>query len=119
MDENANLGFNCTISSTNKVQVGKDNIIAAYTYLLGGGSYEFDDVSTPIRENYDYTGKGGVSTGENVWIGAHVTVLDGVSIGSGCVVGAGSVVSHSIESDSVAAGTPAKVLRKRRTTDSG
>jgi len=113
--ENANLGFNCVISSTNSVTVGRDNIVAAYTYLLGGGSYEFDNISTPIRENYDYTGKGGVTTGNNVWIGAHVTVLDGVSIESGCVVGAGSVVSRSIKADSVAAGSPARVIRKRHT----
>ncbi len=114
LQKNANLGFNCILSSTNSITIGTDNIIAAYTYILGGGNYKIDGIDTPIRENYDYEGKGGVITGENVWIGAHVTVLDGVSIESGCVIGAGSVVSKNLESNSVAAGSPAKVIRARR-----
>lgn len=113
MQKNANLGFNCVLSTTNSINIGADNIIAAYAYIVGGGNYKIDNIDTPIREHYDYQGRGGVVTGENVWIGAHVTVLDGVSIESGCVIGAGSVVSKSLESNSVATGSPAKVIRTR------
>ena len=112
--ENANLGFNCLLTSTNSIRIGKDNIIAAYSYILGGGNYAIDGIDTPIRENYDYQGRGGAETMDNVWIGAHVTVMDGVTIGEGCVVGAGSVVSKSLEKNTVAAGTPAKVIRARK-----
>lgn len=113
LEENANLGFNCIISSTSQVTVGRDNIVAAYTYLLGGGNYRIDDVDRPMREMYDYEGKGGVTIGDDVWIGAHVTVLDGVKIGSGAVIGAASVVSRDIPEMAVAAGTPARVKRQR------
>ena len=112
--ENANLGFNCLISSTNSVVVGKDNIIAAYTYLMGGGNYKIDEIDRPIREMYDYVGKGGMETKDNVWIGAHVNVLDGVVIEQGCVIAAGSVVTKSLAENSVAMGAPAKVVRKRK-----
>ena len=50
---------------------------------------------------------------DEAWLGAHVTVLPGVRIGKGAVVGAGSVVTRSIPAMSVAAGVPAKVLRYR------
>jgi acetyltransferase-like isoleucine patch superfamily enzyme len=114
LDTNVNIGFNCLLTSNNRIEIGADNIIAAYSYILGGGNYKIDGISTPIRENYDYHGKGGVVTGGNVWIGAHVTLLDGVTIGSGCVIGAGSIVSKSFPEDTVLAGSPAKSLRTRK-----
>lgn len=52
-----------------------------------------------------------VTVGDNVWIGAGVTVLPGVEIGDRCVIGAGSVVCRSIPPDSVAVGNPCKVIR--------
>jgi acetyltransferase-like isoleucine patch superfamily enzyme len=113
LEKKANLGFNCLLTSTNSIRIGEDNIIAAYTYIIGGGSYHIDGIATPIRENYDYAGKGGVITRENVWIGAHVTVLDGVTIESGSVIGAGSVVSKDVTRNTVAAGTPARSIRQR------
>jgi maltose O-acetyltransferase len=48
---------------------------------------------------------------ENVWLGARVIVLPGVTIGAGTVVGAGSVVTRSIPSRSVAVGVPARVVK--------
>ena len=52
-----------------------------------------------------------ITVGNNVWIGAGVHVMPGVSIGSNVVIGAGSVVVRDIPDDSVAAGNPCKVLR--------
>ena len=52
-----------------------------------------------------------VTVGDDVWFGGHVTVLSGVSIGDGAVIGAGSVVTHSIPARVVAAGNPCRVLR--------
>ena len=54
----------------------------------------------------------GITVGNNVWIGAGVQVLPGVSIGDNCVIGAGSVVTKDIENDSVAVGSPCRVIRK-------
>ncbi len=53
-----------------------------------------------------------VVIGKNVWIGAHATILPGVTIGDNCVIGAGAVVSKDIPSDSVAVGVPARVVKK-------
>lgn len=53
---------------------------------------------------------GAVSLGNNIYIGTDVIVLKGVTIGDNCIIGAGSIVSHDIPSDSVAVGRPAKVI---------
>ena len=57
--------------------------------------------------------KKAVTIGSDVWIGANATILPGVSIGDGAVVAAGSVVSRDVESYTVVAGVPAKVVRVR------
>ena len=50
--------------------------------------------------------------GSNVWIGGSVTILPGVHIGDGCVIGAGSVVTKDTEPNSIYVGNPAKMLKR-------
>ncbi|MDH5189875.1 MAG: acyltransferase [Gammaproteobacteria bacterium] len=65
--------------------------------------YNNNDLDIPARE---------ICIGKNVWIGADVFICKGVSIGDNSVIGAMSVVSKSIPSDCIAAGNPAKVIKK-------
>lgn len=53
-----------------------------------------------------------VRIGRNVWIGAGVIILPGITVGDNCVIGAGSVVTKDIPANSVAVGNPCKVVRK-------
>ena len=53
-----------------------------------------------------------ITVGDNVWIGANVSVLPGVSIGDNSVIGAGSVVTRSIPANVLAAGNPCRVIRE-------
>ncbi len=53
-----------------------------------------------------------VTIGDSVWIGGNVTIVPGVTIGDRVVIGAGSVVTRDIPSDSVAVGNPARVIKK-------
>ena len=53
-----------------------------------------------------------ITIGNNVWIGAQVCVLPGVTIGDNCVIGAGSIVTKSIPTNSIAVGNPCRVIRK-------
>ena len=55
-----------------------------------------------------------VAIGDDVWLGARVIVLKGVTIGDGAIVGAGSVVTRDIPPWSIAGGQPAKVIRTYR-----
>lgn len=59
-----------------------------------------------------------VHIGNDCWICANVTVLPGVTIGDGCVIGAGSVVTRSIPANSFAAGNPCRVIRTLTDSDS-
>ena len=53
-----------------------------------------------------------IRLGKNVWIGAHATILPGVTIGDNCVIGAGAVVNKNVPPDCIAAGVPAKIIKK-------
>lgn len=57
--------------------------------------------------------KGGIFIGDDVWLGIGVIVLDGVRIGNGAVIGAGSVVTHDIPEGAIAAGVPTRVIKMR------
>ena len=59
-----------------------------------------------------------VTIGNDVWLGANVTVCGGVKIGNGCVIGAGSVVTRDIPDNCFAAGVPCKVIREITDADS-
>jgi acetyltransferase-like isoleucine patch superfamily enzyme len=108
--DGVNIGFNSQIASGSSVRVGKDGLLAAYCYLIGGG-HESADPNRPIQEQRAVSR--GVELGDNVWLGAGVKVLDGVTIGADCIVGAAAVVSSDIPARSVAAGIPARVIRER------
>lgn len=66
----------------------------------------------PVERNSRKEWAKPVSIGNNVWLGGNVTILPGVTIGDNCTIGAGSVVTRDIPSDSVAAGNPARVIKK-------
>ena len=53
-----------------------------------------------------------IKIGNNVWIGSNATILQGVTIGDGAIIGAGAIVTKDIPENTVAAGVPAKVIRK-------
>jgi len=113
LEDRANVGFNCEIFSSNRVVIGCDNLIAAYTYIVGGGNYKLERTDIPINQQPDFDGKGGVQTEDDVWLAAHVVLLDGTKVGKGSVIAAGAIVSGEIPPYSIAAGVPAKVLRNR------
>lgn len=110
LDDNANMGFNCEIVSANVVKVGKNVLFAAYTYLICG-DHDFDRVDIPISEQGRIAR--GIYVEENVWFGAGVKVLDGITIKNDSIIGTGSVVTKDIPEYSIAVGAPAKVIRNR------
>lgn len=114
LEERVNVGFNCEIFSSNNVRIGKDNLIAAYTYIVGGGNYKLDNLDIPMNQQPDFSGKGGIETEENVWLAAHVVLLDGTKVRKGSVVAAGAIVSGEIPEYSIAGGIPAKIIKSRR-----
>ena len=113
LQKRANFGFNCYIFSSNRVVIGEDTLAAAYCYLVGGGNYQLSNREIPINQQVDFEGKGGITLKGDNWLGSHAIVLDGVTIGKGSVVGAGSLVNKDVKEMVIVAGTPAQFLRDR------
>ena len=114
ISKNVNIGFNCDIFSASKVKIGENTLIAAYSYIIGGGhNYTRTDIPIPEQEKHSY----GIEIGKNCWIGAGVNVLDNITIGDETIIGAGAVITKDIPSYSIAAGVPAQVIKSRKNID--
>ena len=83
------------------------------------GDHSIRKVGIPISLNQDKLPEddADIIVQDDVWIGANVTVLKGVTIGRGAVVAAGSVLTHSVLPYLVVGGVPAKTIAKRFTID--
>ncbi|MDT6979890.1 sugar O-acetyltransferase [Levilactobacillus zymae] len=66
----------------------------------------------PDGSTYDLEYAKPITIGNNCWLASNVTVIGGVTIGDGCVIGAGSVVTRDIPANSLAVGNPCRVLRE-------
>lgn len=96
----------------NAVSIGNDCIIGQRCLIIGGGNYDICDRESLIRTS-PISDDGGVSLANNVWLGANVSVLGGVTVGQGSIAGAGAVISRSIPPFSLCMGVPARVVRER------
>jgi acetyltransferase-like isoleucine patch superfamily enzyme len=104
------LNRNVMIAAQHLVEIGAHCMLANGCFV-SDANHRFDDPHKPITwQGFD--SKGPTRIGENCWLGAGVVVTSGVSIGERCVIGANSVVTRDIEPFSIAAGSPAKVLRQ-------
>lgn len=112
---NSTIGMNSLVHAVegSDVTVGDHAAIAAYVYLIGGGNYRSDRVDIPMREQGTFS-KGGIVVCADVWVGSHVQVLDGVTVGRGSILAAGAVVHRDVPEFSVVGGVPAKILQSRR-----
>jgi len=98
---NAVIGLGGPVHIGANVQIGAGFTLTAEAHVADvHGSFTGGEVS-----------RTGVRIGDDCWLGNNVSVLDGVTIGEGCVIGAGSIVTRSIPAHSVAYGAPAKVAR--------
>lgn len=113
LGDRVNIGFNSEIFSGSRVTLGDDCLLAAYTYVVGGG-HRFDDAEVSVIDQ-DHVSEG-IILGNGVWLGAGVKVMDGLTIEEKTVVGAGAVVTRDLPANAVAAGVPAKVIRTREKT---
>ena len=90
------------------IEIGNDVIAGSYI-SFHSENHNFNDTSKLIREQ-GVTSKG-IKIGNNVWIGAKVTFLDGSVIGDNCVVAAGAVVSGVFPNNTIIGGVPAKIIK--------
>jgi len=110
-----NIGEGYTINRGSlvmgKVTILNDCLIAPLCIIVGS-NHNFSKNDSHIKEQ-GISSKG-IIIESNVWLGAQVTVLDGVKIGEGAIIGAGSVVTKDIPPNCIAVGNPCKVIKERK-----
>jgi acetyltransferase-like isoleucine patch superfamily enzyme len=107
--EGTSIGDFCHIAAVRKVVVGK-NVLMANNVYISDNLHSFEDINTPIM-NQPVVFKSEVIIGDGSWLGENVCVI-GATIGKNCVIGANAVVTSDIPDYAVAAGIPARVIRK-------
>jgi acetyltransferase-like isoleucine patch superfamily enzyme len=120
---------NITINKPEYLKIGNNNFFGRDVFFIAHGKIEIGNNCTIaadckfITRNHGFTDKKifikdqpyshkPIKIGDNVWFGYNVVVLPGVTLGSGCVVGAGSIITKSFPDNSKIAGVPAKMLSK-------
>ncbi|WP_226894626.1 DapH/DapD/GlmU-related protein [Luteolibacter marinus] len=104
------------IVARKEIVIGKDVLLGAGCKILDNDFHPIDaeercrNVEASIRAE-------AIVIEDKVWIGGGATILKGVRLGEGCVVGASAVVTKSLPAFSVAAGNPAKVIRMLKQRD--
>lgn len=104
--ENFYSNHNLVILDGAKVEIG-DNVFIAPNCCIttAGHPINIDERNRGLEYSYP------IKIGNNVWIGAGVNILPGVTIGDNVTIGAGSVVNKSIPANSIAVGNPCKVIK--------
>jgi acetyltransferase-like isoleucine patch superfamily enzyme len=110
VEDGANIGFNCELFSASRVRVGRETLLAAYCYLIGG-DHDFSDPDRPVLEQGRRSS--GIDVGDGAWLGAGAKILDGVTVGNRAVVGAAAVVRHAVPEGAIAVGIPARIVGQR------
>jgi acetyltransferase-like isoleucine patch superfamily enzyme len=104
------LNIAVMVAAMELVEIGSHCMFANGCFVTDA-NHRVDDPEAPITWQ-GFSTKGPTRIGDNVWCGANVVVTSGVSIGERSVIGANSVVTTDIPPFSIAAGAPAKVLRR-------
>jgi len=114
--ENVQINDYVHITSMGKVSIGNNVLLASKIYISDcshgyyeGGYKDSSPEQIPIDRSYNVSH---VIIEDNVWIGEFVSVLPGVKIGKGSIIGANSVVTKDIPSNVIAVGAPAKPIKK-------
>lgn len=114
--KNIQLNDYVHITAMNKVVIGNNVLMASKIYIsdcshgfYSGNENHSSPNQVPIERRYF---KSEVIIEDNVWLGEFVSVLPGVKIGKGSIIGSNSVVTKNIPSNSIAVGSPAKVIKK-------
>ena len=102
------LGQFACLGGAGGLTIGDNCIIGPYL-SCHPENHNFDDSTSLIK--HQGVSRKGISIGQNCWIGAKVTILDGVTIGDNSVIAAGAVVNKSMPANSVIAGVPARVIK--------
>lgn len=110
--DGSNLGDYCHLGAIDFIHIGKSVLTGRFVLINDHSHGTIDDLNddtAPFKR--PLKSKGGITIGDNVWLGDKVSVLSGVTIGEGAIIGANSVVTKDVPAHSFAAGCPARIIK--------
>ncbi len=115
LGNNVSIHPMCYLESGNTKDVGislGSDVSIAHGVTIMATSHNYSDIGIPIKDQGIHISP--VVIEDNVWIGAKATILAGVTIKSGCIIGANAVVTHDTEENGVYVGVPARRIKSRK-----
>ena len=115
------IRYNSVVGAVDKIQIGSHVIISNNVHIYDNNNHPTDPKTRwemcetgfySEKWNWKYSEHRPIKIEDNVWIGERCTILKGVVIGEGSIIGCDSVVTHNIPPYTIAAGNPAKVVKK-------
>jgi len=110
LGDNVGIPRDVTLDGRGSVEIGDDTIIGFESIILTA-THISKDKDTPIRKQGMFCAP--VKIGKNVWTGARVIILPGLTIGDGAIIAANSVVDKDVPANTVYGGVPAHFIRER------
>lgn len=105
--ERCSFGGQVNLSGHDQIFIGDDCLFGFSVLVVTGGH---DPDALIMNATYN---SAPVNIGNNVWLGARCTVLPGITIGDGAIIGAGSIVTKDVLPNTIVAGNPARFIRNR------
>lgn len=110
LGKNSFLNNGCNVTVLGDINIG-DNVLIANMCNIVSGNHNFKDINIPIIQQ-GYT-KSNITIRDNVWIGCNTSILGGITIEEGAIIGAGSIVVKNVGRNEIWAGNPAKFIKNR------
>ncbi len=104
------IGRGTFIQASGEVEIGANVLIAPYVKIWSS-DHSFDGPGLIRQQGHRFAK---VTIGDDVWIGTGAIILRGVRVGTGAIIGAGSVVTRDVDQYTIVAGNPARTVRCRR-----
>jgi acetyltransferase-like isoleucine patch superfamily enzyme len=108
--DNVAIGMNATISAVESIII-EENVFTARNVYISDHGHQYEDINMPIAMQF-IRKKAPVLIKKNSWLGQNAVILPGVTVGRHCVIGANSIVNSDIPDFSIAAGAPARIIKR-------
>ena len=107
---NVSINRGCVINAAGKITIASNVLIGPGVVIYSQNHIYYERDVNINKQGYITAS---VIINQNVWIGSRAIILPGVTIGANSIIGAGSVITQNVPDNSIYAGNPAKLIRKR------